>query len=626
MAVSIGNNIPSIRAQRELSRSSNALTSNFERLSSGLRINHASDDAAGLAISSSLTISSRIYAQGIRNLNDAISVLSISEGAFNEITGIGIRVKELAEQSANGVYSTKQREALDQEVQALLAEAGRITSTTSFNGVKLLDGSFRGVSIQAGFGSNERLSLDIGTISLSTAPSGDGTFGALTTLAAQNSYSLVTGDLNGDGKADLTVMAGTGGVVFISNGNGTFKAGVSYSAGGAQLAAIMTGDVNGDGKTDLMGGGNGKLAILLGNGNGTFFAPLTTSVGIGLIDVQSDGLDAGDFNGDGNLDVVTAVDYNLGGEGYILIGNGNGTFKAPSIITGGDYGTSVVAGDVNGDGKLDVIVDEGYSNRYADVYLGLGNGSFTPGSAYYLNGAMAEGLKLRDLNGDGKQDLLASSTGLSVLLGNGDGSFKALRIYATGANPAGFDIADVNGDGKYDVIVADSSGSGTLSLLLGNGDGTFKARTSIAVAVPASSPFSVGFGDFNGDGASDIASTGNAVNAVSVRMGSLTPGSSISILTQSSARSALDLVETSLTAISTELGRIGALQSRVQSAMNNLATLKENYLAANSRIIDVDVATETSQLVRNRILQEAGSAVLANANQQPALALQLLRI
>lgn len=635
--IGISTNVLSLRSQRRLSEASEHLSETFKRLSSGQRINSASDDAAGLAISSGLSMSSRVYTQGIRNLNDAMSVLSISEGAFKEISGIVTRLKELAEQSANGVYTSAQRQALDQEAQALISENNRIVATTSFNGVKLLDGTFQGVSIQAGFGSNERLQLSVGTISLSsssssTSASGDGTFGALITVAAGASYSLVTGDFNGDGKADIAVESG-GAVIFMSNGNGTFKAGVNYSGG---LTGMISGDVNGDGNIDLLGQDNGnfKLNVLIGNGNGTFKFPVSSASATSLSGTNF--LSSGDFNGDGKLDVVTAEDYSMPGWGEILLGNGNGFFSAPSaVFGGGDYGCNIVSGDVNGDGKLDVIVDDGYNDTYAGIYAGTGSGTFNfLGSATLnLNNDRTPGLKLKDVNNDGKLDLIGSDNmgnKVSVLLGNGDGTFKAGRSFSTGTSPGKFDIADTNGDGNYDILVSDTT-AGTVSLLLGNGNGTFKARTSYAVAVPASSPYSVAFGDFNGDGASDFASTGIAANAVSIRMGGFTAGSTstsgvtISVLTQSSARSALDTLETSLGSIGTELGKIGALQSRLRTAANNLAVLKENYQAANSRIIDVDVASEAAAMVRSRILQEAGASVLAQANQQPALALLLLR-
>jgi flagellin len=136
----------------------------YERLSSGQRINRASDDAAGLAIASSLNTSKRVYTQAIRNINDGLSSFRIAEGAVRELTSVVGRIQELAEQSANGLYSTKQRAALDREPQALRDEFNRVIDTTIFNGVYLLNGSTNGVDLQVGTNSaaSSRISVKEG--------------------------------------------------------------------------------------------------------------------------------------------------------------------------------------------------------------------------------------------------------------------------------------------------------------------------------------------------------------------------------------------------------------------------------------------------------------------------------
>ncbi len=126
MAITLGCNVASLIAQRELAKGTSALNNSFTRLSSGLRINRASDDRAGLSIASSLNSDRRVYLQGIRNLNDGVSALSIADGGLQELSGILVRMKELAEQAANGVYGTSQRAALNLEAQALKSEYNRI--------------------------------------------------------------------------------------------------------------------------------------------------------------------------------------------------------------------------------------------------------------------------------------------------------------------------------------------------------------------------------------------------------------------------------------------------------------------------------------------------------------------
>lgn len=152
MAVTIGSNLSSLQAQRRLGESTSSLTATFERLSSGKRINRASDGAAELAIATALNVDSRVYTAGIRNGNDGLSLLSIADAALANLSDIVVRITELATQTANGVYSNKQREALDKEAQALADEYLRITKTTEFNGVKLFDGSLgEGAQIQLGY-------------------------------------------------------------------------------------------------------------------------------------------------------------------------------------------------------------------------------------------------------------------------------------------------------------------------------------------------------------------------------------------------------------------------------------------------------------------------------------------
>lgn len=150
MAINLNTNVASLNAQRNLGKSTEKLSTSYERLSSGLRINRAKDDAAGLAIAESLKVDARTASVAIRNANDGISIISISDQASSEITNVLSRLSELAEQSANGVYSTTQRSALQNEFIALTSEIERIAFTTEFNGLKLLSGGGQ-VTFQVGF-------------------------------------------------------------------------------------------------------------------------------------------------------------------------------------------------------------------------------------------------------------------------------------------------------------------------------------------------------------------------------------------------------------------------------------------------------------------------------------------
>jgi len=160
MPITLGSNIASLTAQRQLDSVSQGLSKTYERLSSGLRINRASDDAAGLAVSTCLNSNVRVFTQGIRNLSDGVSLLNIADGAVAELANIVIRIQELAEQSANGTYNSPQRGALDTEAQALSDEYTRIIQTTTFNNINLFDDSNALTRIQCGYG--EAGSIKIG--------------------------------------------------------------------------------------------------------------------------------------------------------------------------------------------------------------------------------------------------------------------------------------------------------------------------------------------------------------------------------------------------------------------------------------------------------------------------------
>src|SRR5690349_11090681 len=163
MALVINTNVMSLNAQRNLSTSGMALSTSLQRLSSGLRINSAKDDAAGLAISSRMTTQINGLNQAVRNANDGISLAQTTEGALQEVTNNLQRIRELAVQSANATNSDGDRKALDQEVQQRLAEIQRIASQTSFNGRKVLDGSFGSASFQVGANVGETISVGLNT-------------------------------------------------------------------------------------------------------------------------------------------------------------------------------------------------------------------------------------------------------------------------------------------------------------------------------------------------------------------------------------------------------------------------------------------------------------------------------
>ena len=185
MSITIGSNISSLKAQRQLTKSTSSLSSTYSKLSSGMRINKASDDAAGLAIADSLKADQKIASVAIRNANDGISSIAIADGALSQVSDVLTRLAELAEQSANGVYSTDQRSALQNEFSALGSEIQRIALTTEFNGVKLLSGG-AGITLQVGFDSNADSQIAIRNVT-----------GTLDSLGIGNSVGAMTYSISG---------------------------------------------------------------------------------------------------------------------------------------------------------------------------------------------------------------------------------------------------------------------------------------------------------------------------------------------------------------------------------------------------------------------------------------------
>jgi hypothetical protein len=324
---------------------------------------------------------------------------------------------------------------------------------------------------------------------------------------------VAIGDFNGDGIPDV-VSAPFGGIaVSLGNGDGTFAAALIPNVdSGDGINAFGVGDFNGDGITDLLVDDEDtrKLTVLLGKGNGTF------TVGQSMPFVTKS-IAVADFNGDGKLDVALA-----GNPTTILLGNGDGTFTAapsqPPFAA-----SQLVAVDFNGDGKLDLALAS-YDNTsfaYTPITILLGNGDGTFTAAPSQPQFAASQLVAADFNGDGKLDLAAIGTTanpVTILLGNGDGTFTAPSTLPTDPNfqTLALTVGDFNGDGKPDVAVGATpstpGGGNKISIFAGNGDGTFAARYDVAAGVRAS----FAAADLTGDGSSDLAIFG------SVLLGNLT--------------------------------------------------------------------------------------------------------
>ncbi|MBI5288847.1 MAG: PQQ-dependent sugar dehydrogenase, partial [Chloroflexi bacterium] len=334
-----------------------------------------------------------------------------------------------------------------------------------------------------------------------------------------HAHSVAVVDLNGDSKNDLvTANAGANTMsVLLGNGDGTFQAAVSYATG-LEPKSVVLGDLNGDTMLDAVTSnqGSNNVSVLLGNGNGTFQAKTDIAACAGAHESTLALL-----NADANVDIACAG-WGASQAG-VLLSNGNGTFQPMTTFAVGTAPHSIVAGLFNADGNLDLATaNNGSAN--VSVLVGNGNGTFQA-AVNYGTGSGPHSLRAADLNVDGNLDLVTannSSNNASVLLGNGTGTFQAAVNYPTGNTPKGVTIADMNGDSKLDILTANINGNyptlinpggDSISLLLGNGNGTFQPKTDY---VTGQGPFAVAAGLLNTDANMDVATANWWDNGVSV--------------------------------------------------------------------------------------------------------------
>jgi flagellin len=494
MTMSINSNINSLTAQRNLGMSQNSLTTALTRLSSGLRINSAKDDAAGLAISEKFTSQIRGLDQAVRNSNDGISLAQTAEGAMKSASDMLQRIRELAVQSSNSTNSASDRQALNQEVTQLVSELDRVAQSTEFNGQKLLDGTFGTAKYQVGANANQ--TIIAATANMRTTVYGNNqAVGAGTAATA----SAATVPNNGVASGTLAISGGLGAASITVAANETSKA--TQDQINAQTA----------------------------NTGVTATARTMARLSFGTLG------------------------------GYTLVLQGDNTVSETvsfslSATTGADALASAVQAINDKSSKTGITAE-------------------------------------LDANQSGI--LLTNSTGNNIVVG------KLTGVTNAGAATVQKASIDTAGATVLATGVALVSSSGSDSYMTVGGYLTLDSEKSFSATA-----------------------TGTNVNPGASNLKTV---SSLDISTYAHAQDALKTVDSALQFISGERAKLGALQSRFESSVSALQISSENMSAARSRIQDADFAMETANLSRAQILQQAGTAMVAQANQLPQSVLQLLK-
>lgn len=491
----INTNIASLNAQRNLNTSQGALATALQRLSSGLRINSAKDDAAGLAISERLTTQIRGLDQARRNANDGISLAQTAEGALSQTGDILQRIRELAVQSANATNSATDRKALNDEVNQLIQEVNRVASTTTFNGLKILDGSYQGQQFQVGANANETIGVSLQGVSANDLKNN--------TVSLESASAAV--------------------------GLGTASAAAANTAPVGNSVAAQT--------LTIAGAAGSSTATVLANDQASAISAAVNAV------VANTGV-AAKASTTATFSTVSA--------------NGTISFK----INGGGTATSISAQVTTTD-------------------------------------LTALATAVNDVSGKTGVTATISPDKASVILKQQDG--KDITIDAFTNSAAG--TAQIKGSAAAATNQALTSGAANSSRIAGTvtllGDQGFTAVSS--------------------------AGTTAIVNGTTATASTQSLLSSVDISTITGANSALDILDASLAQVSRARASLGAIQSRFENTIQNLQTTSENLSASRSRIRDADFAAETAALTRAQILQQAGTAILAQANAVPNNVLTLLR-
>jgi flagellin len=701
MAQVINTNVASLNAQRNLTTSQGQLATALQRLSSGLRINSAKDDAAGLAISERFTTQVRGLNQAVRNANDAISLSQTAEGALGEYGNILQRIRELAVQSANATNSSGDRAALNGEAQQLLQELGRISTQTQFNGQNVLDGSFSSAQFQVGANANQTISVSIG----SAATSALGAYQYNNTSSPVSGTALVSGDLTINGVNVGASTSGSADSIVNSINSVTSQTSVTASATSSITAAnaptrkqdLASGDlvINGVNIGAVTGSYNvatqgqnlvtainakttstgvtatanattgaitlsssvGKTIAVTSSNGAAGAAKVENATGIEVSSTQTVASSTNTFTGTlGTSTISFATTAEIGdtiavnGQTYTFAAAAAGTTTVAIGASATDSATNLVAqitanetaiGTASKVTAANVAGDVTITSKFAtstNTHIAVTNAVDTGADITVTNNAVAgAGVAVGStvtVGGTtyefGFTDSTATGSNTKVVLGatataNAQAFLTAVNaaytavttnIQATGAAA----VITLTSDNKGAQGTTDVTGTGTavaaglaVGGAAGGANGTYTASTTYGII------------SLNSNAAYQVGGNNSAKAGLSTASSTLTAISAIDISSVSGANTAISLVDGALDQVSKIRADLGAVQNRFQSTIASLSATSENLQAARSRILDADYAQETAALTRGQILQQAGTAILAQANSLPQSVLSLLR-
>lgn len=638
MALTVNTNVASLNTQRNLTGTSNALTTSMERLSTGSRINSAKDDAAGLQISNRLGNQISGLNVAVRNANDGISLSQTAEGALQQSTNLLSRMRDLSIQSANGSNSDSDRASLQKEVSALQGELTRIADTTTFGGRKLLDGNFGTSSFQ--IGANAYETIDV----------------SLKGASASSIGSYQTGSKTNDAQAIGTVPTAanlsTRTASVVSSASAAFDATTVKVVGGGKEASISV--AANDSAKSLAAKFDASIPGLSATARTVFKAEVNAAPGesasmdltvgtgadaktVKLVGVTSTkdladqintnasklGLKA-NIDKDGALTVESASGENVSfgqktGNASISVQvqDAAGKFSDSQSVGSGAGGQTVVGYlQLNSSSSYAVTADP-VANKtvnFNDLKLTVATPT-AAGSNLTLSKITVGGEDI-DLS---KVKFRTSDDLLDSLAGNAEAKALLDIDKATGAIRAkdGSDIT-FGAVTETDSTGATVTATGKLSAAqLGTGN-TGYAATATDIGGTGTTAFTAKTQTLAGtvEGSNQIFGTGKS------NLGSV---AQIDISTADGAQRALAVLDNALAGIDSQRADLGAVQNRFDNTINNLQNISENASAAKSRIKDTDYAAETANLSKNQVLQQAGTAILAQAKQLPQAVLSLLQ-